>query len=208
MKKKILALCIVGMFLITCIPSISLGKTISTEPKENINTDIFVPLVYTQMIINSNPLNPIINEPFDEGDIFNKGNYQTTLDIFFHCPPFHKIVGEVWAEAWIVNEQFYLYHDYLDFTNDNIPDNIYLTPTKYIDGMGAVVLRAGYDYKVYRRYSDSDPWEEVGDYDKEKEEIVQTVWFPRDKSYINAPFLQFLEQYPILYQLLLRFLRL
>ncbi|GAG87435.1 unnamed protein product, partial [marine sediment metagenome] len=35
-----------------------------------------------------------------------------------------------------------------------------------------------------------------------------SISMPRNKPYINTPFLKFLEQYPILYQLLLRFLRL
>ena len=42
----------------------------------------------------------------------------------------------------------------------------------------------------------------------ESDPSTLSVTMPKNKPYINTPFLQFLQQYPILYQLLLRFLRL
>ena len=182
MKKKILVIFLVGMFLQVGILSMSSARTISIESKENINQ---ANLVYTQMLINSNPPKPIINHPFYDGAWFVKGDYQTTLDIGFHCPPFHRIVGEVWADVWIVSAQFYSYHKYIDFTYDNIPDDIHQVYIEYLEGIGVVILRAGYDYKVYERYSPEDPWVEVGHYYDEKEVIANNIVFPKGKSYIR-----------------------
>ena len=91
-----------------------------------------------------------------------------------------------------------------------------------LDGDGSVDKwddNGGSYYPSGLQISTSLTWSSQGTYSLKvmAEDIngAQSAWsdplsvsMPRNKPYVNTPFLQFLEQYPILYQLLQRFLRL
>jgi len=105
-------------------------------------------------------------------------------------------------------------YEYTFFTTDPTKDNVYY----YIDWGDDQMEKWIGPYESGEEVTVTHTWDEKGEYTiraKAKDFFdMESLWgyleisMPKNKLYISTPFLQFLEQYPILYQLLERFLNL
>jgi len=204
LKKKIIAICIIGMFLmmgLTGVTALSVKKAVSGTSEKNT-----VPLLgYAELKVGRSGIMHI-SAHLDETLRLPAGDYRAYYKIEFQ--PIDSITtfkGEYSLEMWAKDD--IVFFDYLsndfEYTGDNTPEDIYIEITKNIPkGKRVVILYISCQGELW-----------------ENGEVVRTIpyeiamqdgyyTFPKSKSYINTPLLNFLEQYPILYQLLQRFLRL
>ena len=201
MKKKILAICITGMFIIvgvTGVTALTVTKKNINKPERNenekLNTydfggseiSIGYPHLYQYLNVYSN-------------NIYPSGDYLCKLTVDFGEPwePADEVKGYWWARAEFGGKEFYDFQNQeFHYFKSSVPDDIYIEEVLYIPpGVTFAEISCGF---IFDDYLLGDPLNHWHEWDLDS---ASNVIIPRTRN-ANVFLLQFLEQNLILFPIL------
>jgi len=183
MKKKILAICVVGMFLVTGLTSVtalSVEEKVNDTSEENDNNNAR-DLVEANIIVDH--LNSRVYAWIHQPVKTSKGDYRGWYTVDFHdIPSGYRCVGAWHVEAHAGNIKFFDESRPFDYTCGNTPKDIVAEDTeviKYVssDFLGInVLVQCSVDTTTYY-LDDPDPWS----YKHDEKNEEQWTTFTKDK---------------------------
>jgi len=202
MKKKILSMFLVGLFLLTSISSISLGETTSQTSFENENSNNENYFGHAIMTIGDIPTAQASLFVFPNTQ-YPAGQWKAKLEVSFGLPhPNCKVTG-VWSAVAMAGDfEFYNIVEEIDYTNENIPQDI--DQAYYVNipkGKYTCAVACNFLYDIYQWDENSQEWIHWDTFTRSDEEINSNVIFPRGRI-INSIFLYFLQQHPNMFPIL------